>query len=367
MKKKFTPKTLIKYLIKEFFYSLLIFLGIFLSLIILTNYIEEIIFFRNQITSNDLFLKTLLLSLIKTPTLLINISPFIFLFSGLFYFAKLMRSNEISPLSLSGFSLNFIALVPAIFSFFIGVLVILILTPISSKLSKYYETEKQKYYSNDNLIIMSNTGLWVKEKKDDYNFIIRADKIEDQSFNKLSNITIYKFDDQNNLVDRIDGKYAEISNNKWIIKDAIKLSDSKSIKVNQILYQTNINLFKLKSFFINPNTFSIWDIPEQISQIKKIGYFGQELIIAFNKYLATPILLFSMIIIASIFTIKIGIQFNNYIYSFLGILVGITFYFLTDLSIAIGKSGKIPLIFAVWIPILIIMIISLYSLTKDEA
>ena len=366
MKRKYTPKIIIKYLIKEFCKSLAIFFSIFFSLIILINYIEEIIFFKVKNDSDSLFFQTLYLSIIKSPTILINMLPFVFLFSGIFFFAKLIKNNEISPLRLSGFSQKYISLIPAIFSFLIGVIIIIIITPISSSLSKYYESTKQKYYLNDNLIIMSATGIWVKEKKNNFNYIIRADKIENMDFSSLSNITIYKFNNSNKLIKRVDGKTALINDKIWTIKNAIISEDNINKKYKETIYETDIDLLKLKSFFINPNIFSIWNITEQISQIKKIGYYGQELIITLHKYIATPFMLFSMIIISTIFTLQSNFRFNNYIYSFLGILVGIVFYFLFDLSIALGKSGKIPLIFSVWLPIITIMIVSFFSLTRRD-
>ena len=115
-------------------------------------------------------------------------SPFIFLFSGIFFYVKLLRSNEITPLSLSGFSKNFVTLVPAIYSFLLGVFVILFLTPVSSILSRYYEIIKQNYSGNDNLLVMSNTGLWVKEKKINETKIIRAIKIIYQNFKNQKKI-----------------------------------------------------------------------------------------------------------------------------------------------------------------------------------
>jgi hypothetical protein len=48
MTKRYTPKTLINYLIKEFSLSLFIFFSIFLSLIILSSYIEEIFFLEKN-------------------------------------------------------------------------------------------------------------------------------------------------------------------------------------------------------------------------------------------------------------------------------------------------------------------------------
>lgn len=366
MKKRYTPKKIIQYLIKEFSLSLTIFFFIFVSLIILSTYVEEIIFFREKVTSGNFFLKTFILSLIKTPTLIINISPFIFLFSGIFFFVKLLRSNEITPLSLSGFSKNFITIIPACFSFFCGLIIILILTPVSSELSKYYETVKQKYTNNDNLIIMSNTGLWLKEKNNNKIFIIRSDKISNQIFNELSNVTIYEFDDNYNFKMRIDSKKVKITEKKWTIFNSREITQ-KGKSINSIKnFNTSIELNSLKNFFSNANTFSIWNIQDELGKIRERGYYGQDIIITLNKYLSLPFLLFSMIILATFFTIKIGYQFNNFIYAFFGILSGIVVYFLSDLSIAIGKSGKIPLILSVWVPVIIILLLSIYNLINQE-
>ena len=54
------------------------------------------------------------------------------------------------------------------------------------------------------------------------------------------------------------------------------------------------------------------------------------------------------------------------LYVFFGILTGIIVYFLSDLSIAVGKSGKIPLILSVWTPVILIIIFSTYSLIRDD-
>jgi len=367
MTKRYTPKKLIDYLIKEFSLSLLIFFSIFLSLIILSSYIEEIFFFREKQIPGNLFIKTFILSVIKTPTLIINMSPFIFLFSGIFFYVKLLRSNEITPFSLSGFSKNFVTLVPAIYSFILGVFIILFLTPISSSLSRYYETVKQNYSKNDNLLVMSNNGLWVKEKKNNETIIIRADKIVDQNFKNLKNITIYKFSKNGDLVKRIDTKKAEVQKNNWVLYN-VKILDQDNVNKEEekINFETSISLTNLKNFFSNSETLSIWNINDEINQIKELGYYGQELIITLNKYLSLPFLLASMIILSTFFTLKIGYQFNNFIYAFFGVLAGIFIYFLFDLSIAIGKSGKMPLIMSVWVPVLVIMILSIYSIVKEE-
>ena len=366
MTKRYIPKIIIKYLIKEFVVSLLIFSGIFLTLILLSNFIEEIFFFRDKNFEGNFLLKTFLLSLTRVPTIFISMLPFIFLFSGIFFFVKLIKSNEITPLSLSGFSKSYITLIPSVFALLLGIAVILLITPISSELSKYYESTKQKYSNNDNLIIINNTGLWVKEKQDQFSYIIRADRIDDQNFKNLKNLTIYQFDNKTNFVKRIDANNAEIDYLDWKLNDS-KTTLNNGEKGSPIYdYKTKINLQEVRSYFSNAETFSIWNILDQIKSRQNIGYYSQELIIQFNKYIALPIMLFFMIVISTFFTLNSNYQFNNFIYTFFGVIIGILIYFLSDLSIALGKSGKIPLILSVWVPIILIMLLSSINLIKNN-
>ena len=63
---------------------------------------------------------------------------------------------------------------------------------------------------------------------------------------------------------------------------------------------------------------------------------------------------------------SINLKYNNFVYAFFGIIAGILIYFLLDLSIAIGKSGKIPLEMSIWVPILSIFAISILDLLKNN-
>ena len=147
-------------------------------------------------------------------------------------------------------------MVPAFYSFLLGIILVFVLSPVSSELSRYYESIKQKYSSNENLIIMSNTGLWVKEKKNDEIIIIRADKIIDQNFENLKNITIYKFNNNGELLERIDTKKAEVQKNYWVL-DNVKILDQDNVKKEEkkLNFETSINLTDVKNFFSNSDAF----------------------------------------------------------------------------------------------------------------
>jgi lipopolysaccharide export system permease protein len=364
--KKYLPKTLIMYLSYEFLKCLLIIFCVFLSILLLTNFIEELIFFKEKQIEN-FFLNITILTIVKTINTLLESCIFIFLFSGIFFFVKFIKNNELNSIKLSGISNLLSILTPALLSFCIGVLIVFIITPISAGGIKFYEKYKSNYSQNDNLLVINDSGLWFMEKsKNDYK-IIRADRIVDNDFSKFYNSTIYTLDKNFNFIKRYDSKLIFINKNKWILENTKVLaenSNENNKEERDYSLDSSININELKNLFTNANTFSFWEILKNIKKLNERGYSGDELKIKFHRYLSLPIYLFSMIILSTVFTINIKRNFSNFIYIFFGIVLGVIIYFLNDLSIALGISGKMPLTLSVWIPIFLILVISTINLIK---
>ena len=365
--KRYHPYKIIKYLLFEFVKCLSMIFLIFLSLSLLTNFVEEIVFFKEKDVSNLVF-KTVYLTILKTPNTLIETSIFIFLFSGIFYFVQLLKNNEINTIKLSGLS-NFITIfTPSIFSFFLGFLIIFFISPISATSLQIYEKNKRAYSNNDNLIIINDSGLWFMENYKEKFRIIRADKIANNDFSKLYNSSIYELDKNFNFLERFDSRLIFINGENWFLEEVNKI-DQKNIenkKIKEMKLISTIDMNELKNLFTNVNTISFLDIFNNIKILKKRGYSGEELKIKFHKYLSLPFYLLAMITLSTLFTLNINKNLNNFIYIFLGIISGIIIYFLNDLSIAIGLSNKIPLELSVWIPIFLILVISLFNLLKSN-
>jgi len=362
--KKFLPKTLIKYLSYEFTKCFFIVVLVFLSISLLTNFVEELIFFKDKQIEN-LLLSLIILTILKTINTLIESSIFIFLFTGIFFFVKFLKNNELNSIKLSGISNLLSILTPAFLSFGIGIFIIFAVTPISAEGMKFYEKYKRNYSQNDNLIVINDSGLWFMEKNEQNYKIIRADKIVDNDFSKFYNSTIYTLDRDFNFINRYDSKLVFINKKKWILENTKLLSGNDNVQKkeeNDYTLNSSIDTNELKNLFTNANTISFWEILNSIKKLNDRGYSGDELKIKFHKYLSLPIYLFSMIILATVFTINIKKNYSNFIYVFFGIILGIVIYFLNDLSIALGIAGKMPLTISVWIPIFLILVISSINL-----
>jgi len=364
--KKYLPKTLIKYLSYEFTKCFLIVLLVFLSISLLTNFVEELFFFKDKQIEN--FLSSLMiLTTLKTINTLIESSIFIFLFTGIFFFVKFLKNNELNSIKLSGISNLLSILTPALLSFGIGLFIVFAITPLSAEGIKFYEKYKRNYSQNDNLIVINDSGLWFMEKNEENYKIIRADKIVDNDFSKFYNSTIYTLDADFNFLNRYDSRLIFINKKEWILENTKLLSGNDNTqKKEEKDYTLNlsIDINELKNLFTNANTISFWEILNSIKKLNDRGYSGDELKIKFHKYLSLPIYLFSMIILATVFTINIKKNYSNFIYVFFGIILGIVIYFLNDLSIALGIAGKMPLTISVWIPIFLILVISAINLIK---
>ena len=102
--------------------------------------------------------------------------PFIIFLSGIWFFLKIKKSDELTAMKVSGLSNFSVIIIPGLLSILIGVFFITSINPITSVLVKKYETIKGNYERDlDYLAPITENGIWIKEKKMDENRILFAD------------------------------------------------------------------------------------------------------------------------------------------------------------------------------------------------
>ena len=332
---------------KVFFNTLLI----FFSLGILLNLFEEIEFFKR---SNVSFYLPIILSLANVPSIIIELLPFITFLSATFFFIKIRSNKELLLAKSFGFSNFKITIYLSFFILVAGFFIIFFITPITSPLVKFYESEKAKYSRDvDHLISINKNGLWLKENTSTGKNLIYAKKIHNDI---LENLSIYIFDNNNKMIERIDAESAMISNNPWQVRNA---------KVNNILKATSQaypsytfasenTIDRISNLYKNLNTISFLNLIKNYSKLNSQGYNKNLLNEKINKFLSIPFFLFLMVVLSSIFTIGSNKILPNFYYITLSIFVCVVIYYLKDLSIVLGQTEKINLILSIWAPLIII-------------
>ena len=73
---------------------------------------------------------------------------------------------------------------------------------------------------------------------------------------------------------------------------------------------------------------------------------------------AFPFFLLSMILLSGVFILGARFKESNWTYVFFGIITSVLIYFFNDFSAVLGKTEKLPMEIAVWMPIIIIFLFS---------
>jgi len=233
------------------------------------------------------------------------------------------------------------------------------INPITSALVTKYETIKGAYEKDhDYLAAITNNGIWIKEKNNGKNNIIRSLYLEK---NELIEVTIYEFNEDNNFIRRIEASSANISSIKWSLKN-VKIINSDgeilSENIENITYISTYDVKKLKSLYTNLDTISFWNLGKEIELLEERGYSTREIEAKLHRSFSFPFFLLSMLLLSSFFTLGANYSENNWKYVFLTIILSILIFFFNDFSAALGKTEKLPINVAVWMPITIVFIFS---------
>ena len=341
-----------KYIAREFIKVILNTVFVFFCLGFIMNLFEEINYFKDL--DIGIYVPIMLSSLI-VPSLLYNMFPFIILLSGIWFFLKIKKSDEVTAMKVSGMSNFSVIIIPGLLSFMLGIFFITSINPITSVLVQKYESIKGNYdRDKDYLAAITQNGIWIKEK----NNIIRATNLQNEN---LMNVTIYEFDKNNNFVKRVEAKSANISSTTWSLK-SVKIVDNNgkilSDNVDLLSYFSIYDLKKIKSLYTNLDTVSFWNIENEINLLEERGYSTKQMETKLHRSLAFPFFLLAMVLLSGVFTLGMRFKESNFTYAFIAIITCVLIYYFNDFSAALGRTEKLAVEVAVWMPIIIIFIFS---------
>ncbi len=328
----------------------------FLSLGIILNIFEEVNFFKDHAVG---ILLPLSLTLLKVPAMIYKLFPFIFLISSIILFIKIIQSEEIITLKIAGISNFRIIFFPALISLVFGVVIVTGVNTITSKLTHSYLDIKNQYTKgNDYLAALTENGIWIKDKIDEYTSIIRAKKLNQ---NNLIDVSIYNFDENNDAQSRIETRKADISTTEWKLSDVkIYYRDSNNVSTYLATHSfiSNFEINSIKNIFSNLDAVSFWELNKLKENYKYLGYSTKEVESEFQRSLSFPLFLMSMTLLAGVVVMNIKYRGSPLVYIILTIIISVIIYYLNDFSRALGETERISLIMSVWTPLTTVLIIT---------
>lgn len=361
------PPTLSRYIARIFIVNAVFLFAILLAILLLLDVVELV---RKASKLNDAIPMRLVLemALLKLPEVGQMLLPFAVLFSAMFTFWQLTRRHELVVVRAAGFSAwQFLAPV-LLAALAIGVLHMVALNPLSGILLSRYEQMERQHLSNDkSQIAVFKEGLWLRQPTARGAAIFHAEKVNQTNWT-LNRVTVFFFDMQDNLLQRVDADSAALQPGRWALRgvQVYRSQDAQKFMDTYIL-PTNLTGQDVVDSFSAPETMSFWRLPSHIDTLEETGFDATRLRVYYHNLLSQPLLFVAMVLLAACVTLRPPRARGNFMFIVGGVFIGFTVFFLSSYLQALGTSHQIPVILAAWSPALISLLFGLtVMITKED-
>ena len=352
-------KTYIKFIINLFNTSLLKVFIIFFFIILISNVLEQVEFFK-KIDIDFFYL--LFLSFLNTPNVIFEILPFIFLLSTQIFFIQLMDKNELEIFKYSGLNNIKIMKVLGIYSFILGLIFITFFYNISSVLKSSYLLIKNGYSADDKyLAVITKNGIWIKDEVNDSINIINAERLEDVF---LIDVSITRFNKNYDILEILQSKKVNITSKKWTLFNPILSKKNSQSTLSKIILESNFDIKRINSLFSNLSSLSIIDLINLRNSYVSLNYSVTDIDSHLLKIATYPIYLTLVTIFSAIIMFNIGYQKNTFFKIMIGILLSVVIYYINNFLSVLGTNEKIPLVLSIFLPLILLSILNFISIIK---
>ena len=343
--------TYIKFIIETYLKAFIYVFLIMFALVFILNILGELDFF-SKIDVEPYF--PAYLSLINTPSLIFEMMPFIFLLTTQLFFISMFREDQINIFKYSGLKNSKIMLILSCITFVMSLLLVTLFYNFSSNLKSFYLELKSNYTTDGKyLAVITKNGLWIKDKIENQNMIIKASRINGHY---LNNSFISIFDDDYNIIKNIKSDKIDIISKEWKIYKAKIFTDNNIDDLEYSTLVTNFDYKLIQSLFSNLSSLSLIELFELRNNYKLLNYSTTEINVQIQKLFSYPILLMLMTIMAGSIMLYIKNNANTTIMISLGLFLSVLVYYMNNFFYVLGNTEKISVTLSVWISIFILVI-----------
>ncbi|MCQ8185593.1 LptF/LptG family permease [Parvularcula maris] len=312
----------------------------------------------------------LALTFLRTPQLLMVLSPFVILFGTLLAFAQLARSLEVAVFRAAGFSVWRIVGAPVLLALAIGLFLITIVDPVTTEMAKEADQRLTEYKGRASLEERAfGEGLWLRQDIVGGDILlIRAGGV-DLPNERFTDVTLWRKSPDGRLIDRFDGPVAELTERELFLTEASRMApgEDRSELAGGVRFPTTFSLADIRRTSQRPEVLNLWNLPGLMQRIDGAGIPTEPYAQRLHEIYAVPLKLAAMAVIACVFALPIHARsggIGRLVVS--GIAAGFLSFILIQFSQALGEAGLIPVIIAAWTPPLITLLAGLSLLLFRE-
>tara|TARA_B100000497_G_scaffold73905_1_gene82836 strand:- start:403 stop:1149 length:747 start_codon:yes stop_codon:yes gene_type:complete len=243
-----------------------------------------------------------------------------------------------------------------------GIIIITVFYNFSANLKNFY-LEKKSQYTTDGkyLAVVTKNGLWIKDEIDDKIYVINSTEIKD---NFLIDNFITEFNKNYEVIRNVQSKKIDVSKKQWIISNA-KIYNDNDYEIKEVLkINTNFNYKRITTLYSNLSSLNFFQIIELKNNYKKLNYSLTEVNMQILKIIAFPLYLILITILSALIMFKIKRLDTTTFKISLGLFISVIIYYINNFFLVMGNTERIPLIFAIFTPLVILGLFNTFMIYK---
>jgi len=331
--------------------SLGIALGVIAALIMLIDFVE---ISRGVGSDVDLSGARIFgLMLLKSPQVIIQLLPFVFLFGTLAAFVGLNRRSELIAMRAAGVSAWRFVLPAAGAALVFGLVTVTALGPLAASGDALFQRERTRL-SGSAAGVEAVPTVWIREGDDTRQMVIRAER-QDRSSARLLDVTFFIYtngaEGMRTFSERIDADSASLSNGSWRLVNAVGAEiGQRAVRYATLDLPSSLADEEAFERFARPQATSFWSLPAQIDRIEAAGFSSTAYRLRLQQLLATPLMFAAMSILAAAFSLRLMRLGDLARMSVAAVVLGFAFFFVNQAASAFGSAEVIPPWLAAWLP-----------------
>jgi lipopolysaccharide export system permease protein len=292
-----------------------------------------------------------LVVLLKLPNDSLDILPFAVLFGSMAAFVAANRRLEVVVARAAGLS-GWQFLLPAVIvGLLIGVVTVTLYSPFAASLIA--EANALKAPKASSLLGEEKGWVWVRQRGGNRDSIIGAGG----SFNGglgLNDVTAFVYTLDGRFVERVDAPTAQFAGREWRFSDATVTAPNRiPARIPVYSLESSFSPEQIRQTFEQPQNISFWGLPGMISGARQAGIPSGRYELRYHGFLALPILLLAMVLIAAIVSLRFSRAQNLGRIVLSGIVSGFMLYVISSVSRDLGSGGVVPPSLAAWLPAIV--------------
>ncbi len=279
----------------------------------------------------------------------------------------LSRKSELAVMRAGGMSVWQFLRPAIILAFILGTLTTVLYNPIAAAAREESELLFAKAFGREANLLRAKSGeSWLRQNGVDGQSVLTAAHASKQGL-QLTVVNALVYDPDGKFVEHIDAKSAELKEGYWQFNKAwVTAPARKPVKYDTYILSTYLTPERVQDALGTVISVSFWDLPGLIEVAEKANLSAARLHIQYELLLSRPLLCVAMVLLAATVSLRSFRSGGIQTMVITGMIGGLGFFLFAEVSRQIGVAGLVPPWAAVWLPILLVILISLTVLLHQE-